>query len=103
MGLYAAVTRQTINGTPAEGWFPEQKVSLEKALKAYTWGAAYGAFEERIKGTIENGKLADFTVLDTDLFETEPAEWLKAGVALTIVGGEIVYSAEGIPATHGNK
>ena len=69
MGLYAAVTRQTINGEPEEGWFPEQKVDLKTALKAYTWGAAFGAFEEDKKGIIESGKLGDFTVLDTDLFK----------------------------------
>ncbi len=91
MGLYAAVTRQTIDGQPEGGWFPDQRVSLEKALKAYTWGGAYGAFEENIKGTLEPGKLADITVLDADLFETEPGEWLDAGIAYTIVGGEVVY------------
>lgn len=91
MGLYAAVTRQTINGKPEEGWFPQQRISLEKALKAYTWGSAFSAFGERIKGTIEEGKLADLAVLDTDLFETEPKEWLDAEVSLTVVGGKVVY------------
>jgi predicted amidohydrolase YtcJ len=91
-GLYAAVTRQTLTGEPAEGWFPEQRVSLEEALKAYTYGSAFGAFEETIKGTISPGKLADFAVLDTDLFSTSPDRWLKANVDLTIVGGKIVFS-----------
>jgi len=91
MGLYAAVTRQTVKGEPAEGWFPEQRISLKKALRAYTWGAAYGAFEEDIKGTIEKGKLADFTVIDTDLFSTPPAQWLEAEIAMTIVGGKVVF------------
>ena len=91
MGLYAAVTRQTINGEPEEGWFPEQKIDLEKALKAYTWGGAFGAFEEERKGVIEVGKLGDITVLDTDLFNTEPDEWLDANVDFTIVGGKVVY------------
>ncbi len=63
MGLYAAVTRQTVNGEPAEGWFPEQRIDLETALRAYTWGASFSAFEEKIKGTIEPGKLADFAAL----------------------------------------
>jgi predicted amidohydrolase YtcJ len=90
-GLYAAVTRQTLNGEPEEGWFSEQRVSLEEALKAYTYGSAYGAFEETIKGTISPGKLADFAVLDTDLFSTSPEQWLKAKVDLTIVGGKVVY------------
>ena len=91
MGLYAAVTRQTINGEPQGGWFPLQRISLEKALRAYTWGAAYGAFEEDVKGTIEPGKLADFSVIDTDLFSTSPDQWLKAEMVMTVVGGKIVF------------
>lgn len=94
MGLYAAVTRQTVKGEPAEGWFPEQRISLEKALRAYTWGAAYGAFEEDTKGTIEPGKLADFSLIDTDLFNTSPGQWLAAEIALTVVGGKVVYKKE---------
>lgn len=94
MGLYAAVTRQTVKGEPAEGWFPAQRISLEAALRAYTWGAAYGAFEEDTKGTIEVGKLADFTVIDTDLFSTSPDQWLEAEMAMTIVGGKVVYQQE---------
>lgn len=90
-GLYAAVTRQTVQGDPKEGWFPEQKISLEESLLAYTWGSAYGAFEEQSKGTITNGKLADFAVLHTDLFTTPSSEWLQAKVDYTIVGGKIVY------------
>lgn len=92
LGIYAAVTRQTLTGEPAEGWFPEQRISLEESLGAYTYGSAYGAFEENIKGTIEPGKLADITVLDTDLFSAEPEAWLKANVTFTIVGGKVVYS-----------
>ena len=91
MGLYAAVTRQTINGEPAAGWFPEQRISLEKALKAYTYGAAFGAFEENKKGTLAVGKLADITVIDQNIFETAPKEWLAAKIAYTIVGGQVVY------------
>ncbi|MEO1261700.1 MAG: amidohydrolase [Bacteroidota bacterium] len=91
MGIYAAVTRQTINGTPTEGWFPDQRISREKALKAYTIGSAYGAYEENKKGTLEVGKLADIAVIDTDLFLTPPKAWLDAEFVYTIVGGEIVY------------
>ncbi|MFZ6663696.1 amidohydrolase [Peijinzhouia sedimentorum] len=90
-GIYAAVTRQTLFGEPSGGWFPEQKISLEDALKAYTWGSSYGAFEDHIKGTLEVGKLADIVVLDTDLFSTEPEQWLKGKVAMTMVGGEVVH------------
>ncbi|HMP99019.1 MAG TPA: amidohydrolase, partial [Cyclobacteriaceae bacterium] len=92
-GLYAAVTRQTLNGEPAEGWFPEQRLDLETSLKAYTWGSAYGAFEDNIKGTIEAGKLADLVILDTDLFSTSPEAWLNTKVNYTIVGGKLVYQS----------
>ena len=91
LGLYAAVTRQTVKGAPEGGWFPDQKLSLEEALKAYTLGAAYGAFEEGSKGTLTPGKLADIAVLDTDLFESDPEEWLDTKVDYTVVGGRIVY------------
>lgn len=91
MGLYAAVTRQTIKGEPATGWFPEQRIGLEKAIKAYTYGAAFGAFEEDKKGTLEVGKLADITVIDQNIFETAPKDWLTAEIAYTIVGGKVVY------------
>lgn len=90
-GLYAAVTRQTLTGEPEAGWFPEQRISLEESLRAYTYGSAYGAFEENIKGTLSPGKLADIAVLDTDLFSTEPEQWLKAYVDLTLVGGKVVF------------
>ncbi len=90
-GLYAAVTRQTVEGTPPEGWFPEQRISLDQALRAYTAAGAYTSYEEDLKGTIEAGKLADIAVLDTNLFETEPSEWLDAQVDTTIVGGRMVY------------
>ena len=92
--LYAAVTRQTLFGEPAEGWFPEQKLSLYDALRAYTFGSAYGAFEDHIKGTLEPGKLADMVILDTNLFETEPSDWLDGKIASTIVGGKVVYKGE---------
>jgi predicted amidohydrolase YtcJ len=83
-----------VQGEPKEGWFPEQKLGLEESLKAYTWGAAYGAFEEEMKGTIERGKLADFAVLNADLFKIPPSEWLNTTVAYTIVHGNVVYKGE---------
>jgi hypothetical protein len=96
-GLYAAVTRQTVQRTPAEGWFPAERLTIEEAIKAYTWGSAYASFEESIKGTITEGKLADLTVLDTNLLRTKPYDWIdergkvKVKVLYTIVGGRIVY------------
>ena len=96
LGLYAAVTRQTVTGDPAEGWFPDERVPMETALRAYTLGTAYGNFEEAVKGTIEVGKLADLTVLSQNLFEISPSEILKTEVLYTIVGGRIVYRGEEI-------
>ncbi len=96
-GLYAAVTRQTVQRTPAEGWFPAERLTIEEAIKAYTWGSAYASFEENIKGTITEGKLADITVLDTNLLRTKPYDWIdergkvKVKVLYTIVGGRIVH------------
>jgi predicted amidohydrolase YtcJ len=96
-GLYAAVTRQTVQRTPAAGWFPAERLTIEEAIKAYTWGSSYASFEEKIKGTLTEGKLADITVLDTNLLRTKPAEWIdergnvKVKTLYTIVGGKIVY------------
>ena len=92
LGVYSAVTRQTLKGTPSEGWYPEQRIGLERALKAYTWGGAYASYEESLKGAIEPGKLADIAVLDTDLFTEPPRRWLEARVDHTIVGGVLVYA-----------
>ncbi len=93
LGLYAATTRQTLSGQPEEGWFPEERISLEEALKAYTINGAYSTFEEDIKGSLEPGKLADIAVLDADLFEI-PHEAIKdVNVDMTIVDGRIVYDA----------
>jgi len=91
LGLYAAVTRQTLKGEPAGGWFPEQRISIQDAIRAYTYNTAYANFEEKIKGSIEMGKLADLVVLDRNLLQVPPREWLNAKVVYTIVGGKIVY------------
>jgi len=96
-GLYAAVTRQTLSGEPAEGWFPEQRLSIEEAIEAYTKGPAWAAFEEDIKGTLTPGKLADIAVFDRDLIDVgrnDPARLLDAKVLYTIVGGRVVYERE---------
>lgn len=93
-GLYAAVTRQTVHGEPEGGWFPDQKLTLEESLKAYTMGSSYGAFEENDKGSIEVGKLGDFAVLEANIFETDPSSWLQTEVDYTIVGGKVVFSRQ---------
>jgi predicted amidohydrolase YtcJ len=95
-GLYAAVSRQTLGGEPAEGWYPDQRLTIEEAIDAYTRAPAWASFEEDIKGTLTAGKLADIAVFDTDLVavgRTDPARLLAAKVLYTIVGGEIVYQA----------
>ncbi len=92
-GIYAAVTRQTIDGKNPDGWVPEQKISVEEALKSYTIRAAYASFEENIKGSIKPGKLADFVILEKNLFEIKPSEIRNVKVLRTSVGGKFVYSA----------
>jgi predicted amidohydrolase YtcJ len=91
LGLYAAVTRQTLNGEPAGGWFPEQRISMEEAIRAYTYNTAYANFEEKIKGSIEVHKVADLVVLSKNLLEAPPREILNTKVLYTIVAGRIVY------------
>lgn len=92
-GIYAAVTRQTLDGKNPEGWVPEQKISVEEALKSYTIRAAYASFEEKIKGSIKPGKLADFVILDRNLFDIPPSEIRTVKVLRTSVGGKAVYIA----------
>jgi predicted amidohydrolase YtcJ len=90
-GIYAAVTRTTSDGRNPSGWVPEEKISVEEAVRGYTTGGAYAEFAEKEKGTIEAGKLADLVVLDKDLF-TLPADRLRdARVIMTVVGGKVVY------------
>ncbi len=91
-GLYAAITRKTMTGEPEGGWFPEERISMEEAIRAYTLNTAYANFEDDIKGSITPGKLADITVLDQNLFEVDPMELPNVEVLYTIVDGEIVYS-----------
>ena len=91
LGIYAAVTRQTLTGEPPGGWFPQQRVSIEDALRYFTINNAYATFEENMKGSIKEGKLADLVVLDRDILTRPPAELLKTQVLYTIFDGRIVY------------
>jgi predicted amidohydrolase YtcJ len=93
LGLHAAVTRATLDGKNPNGWFPEQKLTLQEAIEAYTMGSAYAEFLENEKGSITPGKLADVVILDTELFSIAPEKIKDAAVRLTIVGGKIVYAA----------
>ena len=94
LGIYAAVTRATLDGKYPEGWFPEQRLTVGEALRAYTQGSAYAAFQENEKGSIAPGKLGDVVVISDDLFAIPPAKIKDARVVMTIVGGKIVYQAE---------
>lgn len=91
LGLYAAVTRQTVKGEPAGGWFPDERITIAEAIKAYTYNTAYANFEETIKGSIVVGKLADLVVLSKNLLEIPPREILQTKAVYTIVDGKIVH------------
>ena len=93
LGLYTAVTRQTVQGLPAGGWYPEHRLSVEAALAHYTRDAAFASFNERDKGTIAPGRLADFVVLSADILAIEPARLLETRVLLTVMGGRETYRA----------
>lgn len=95
-GIHAAVTRATTDGKHPGGWIPEQKIGLEEALRAYTYGSAFASFSESDKGTLEPGKLADIAVLSMNPFEAAPDEISKIKVIMTVVGGKIVYADEQI-------
>ncbi|MGB4704750.1 MAG: amidohydrolase [Candidatus Saccharicenans sp.] len=91
-GIYAAVTRETLDGRNPEGWIPEEKIYVEQAVKAYTINTTLAEFSEKEKGTLEPGRLADLVVLDRDIFRIPPAEIIKTKVLLTMVDGKIVYN-----------
>lgn len=97
-GIYAAVTRRTLDGAHPDGWIAAQKITVEDALRAYTSGGAYAEFQEREKGTLTVGKLADFVLVDRDLTRTPPAELRNARVLMTVVGGTPVYDGAGAGA-----
>jgi predicted amidohydrolase YtcJ len=90
MGIYGAVTRRTLDGKHPDGWVPEQKITVEEAVRAYTMGSAYASFDEKIKGSIEPGKLADFVVLSDDIFSIDPVKIPDRKVWMTIFDGRIV-------------
>ncbi len=92
-GIYAAVTRRTLDDKNPEGWIPEQKITVEDALRAYTTGGAYASFDEGIKGSLERGKLADIVVIDRDLTRIAPETIRNAKILMTIVGGKTVYES----------
>jgi predicted amidohydrolase YtcJ len=91
MGIYGAATRRTLDGKHPDGWVPEQKITVEEAVRAYTMGSAYASFDEKIKGSIEPGKLADLIVLSDDIFAIDPVKIADTHVEMTIFDGQVVF------------
>ncbi|MGZ4732640.1 MAG: amidohydrolase family protein, partial [Terriglobales bacterium] len=98
-GVQNALTRKTKEGDPPGGFVPQERVSLEDTIKAYTLGAAFAGHREKTEGSIEAGKLADLIVLYQDLFKLDPSKVADMKVSLTMVGGKVVYEAPEQPAT----
>jgi predicted amidohydrolase YtcJ len=96
-GIYAAVTRRTLDDRHPNGWVPEQKISVEEALRAYTVDAAYASFDDTRKGTLAAGRLADFVVLDGNIFEIPPEQIRSVRVLMTVVGGRRVFESPPAP------
>jgi predicted amidohydrolase YtcJ len=99
-GIYAAVTRRTLDDKNPDGWVPAQKITVEEALRAYTVGGAYASFDESRKGTLSAGKLADLVIVDRDLFKIPPEEIRNAKVLTTVVGGKVVSGGWPVAAAH---
>jgi predicted amidohydrolase YtcJ len=91
LGIYAAVTRRTLDGKHPGGWVPEQKITVEEAVRAFTVGSAYAEFADGVKGTLAPGMLADFVILTEDIFKIEPAAIERVRVRMTVVDGRVVY------------
>jgi predicted amidohydrolase YtcJ len=89
--MYMAVTRQDLHGQPAGGFHPEQRITIDEAIRAYTINPAWASHEENVKGSITAGKLADLVVLSRDIRRIPPKELLDTRVTYTIVGGRIVF------------
>ncbi len=91
LGVYAAVTRATLDGKNPNGWFPEQKLTVAEAVHAYTMGSAYAEFQENEKGSITAGKLADMVLVSDDIFSIDPTKIRDVKVLKTIVGGKVIW------------
>ena len=93
-GIYAAVTRRTLDDKNPNGWIPEQKITVDEAVRGFTWGSAYAEFQEGLKGTLEAGKLADLVIISDDIFSIDPAKIRDAKVVMTVADGKVVYEAK---------
>jgi predicted amidohydrolase YtcJ len=91
--IYAAVTRATLDGRAPKGWFPEQKLTVAEAVEAYTMGSAYAEFQEKEKGSVTPGKLADLVLLSDDIFSIDPVKIRDVKIVKTIVGGKITWDS----------
>ncbi len=101
LGVYAAVTRATLDGKNPGGWFPEQKLTVAEAIEAYTMGSAYAEFQEKEKGSMTPGKLADMVLLSDDIFSISPEKIRDVTVLKTFVGGKLVWDASsGVAELH---
>ncbi len=96
-GLYACVTREFPEGGPTGGWQAQEKISLDDCIRAYTSGSAYAQFEAGKKGELKEGEYADFIILSDDLTKATPQQILKTTVLRTVVGGRVVFPADGSP------
>jgi predicted amidohydrolase YtcJ len=97
LGIYAATTRRTLDGKHPDGWVPEQRITVAEAVHAYTVGSAFAEHEEKIKGSLEPGKLADLAVLSADIFHIKPEEIAKTRVTLTVFDGTVIYQETSKP------
>lgn len=93
-GIYAAVTRRTLDNKNPNGWIPEQKIAVDEAVRAFTYGSAYAEFQENAKGTLEVGKLADFIIISDDIFKIDAVKIKDAKVLTTVVDGKVVFEAK---------
>ena len=94
LGIYAATTRRTLDDQNLDGWVPDEKITVEQAMIAYTKNAAFSSFDEQIKGTLEVGKLADFVILNKNIFKIALHEIKEVSVIATYVGGVKMYESE---------
>jgi len=94
-GIYAAVTRRTLDGKNPNGWVPDQKITVTEALRAYTTDAAFASFEENVKGALKPGLLADFVMMDRDITAIPPEEIWNVQILMTVVGGKVIYKKIG--------
>lgn len=93
-GIYAAVTRRTLDDKNPNGWIPEQKITVDEAVRGFTWGSAYAEFQENVKGTLEIGKLADLVIISDDIFTIDPMKIRDAKVLTTVMDGKVVYEVK---------